>query len=116
LEALERRVRTAAEYKMNLYTLYFETAFAYRSQPILVQPGGAITAAELKTLTEYAARHHVVVMAEQQSLGHLQRLLAWERYKGLAETEGSGTLAPANPATYTMLDSMYREIAPLTSA
>lgn len=116
LESLKRRVRTAAEYKINLYVLYFETAFAYRSQPVLAQPGGAITAAELRELTEYAARHHVTVMAQQQSLGHLHRLLEWERYRGLAETEGSGTLAPANAGTYTMLDSMYREIAPLTSA
>jgi hexosaminidase len=116
LDALERRVRTAAEYKINLYALYFETAFAYRSQPVLAEAGGAITADELAALTAYAAKHHVVVMAEQQSLGHLNRLLQWEHYKGLAETDGSGTLSPANPATYTMLDSMYREIAPLTSA
>src|SRR5262245_47036725 len=115
-EALERRVRTAAEYKINLYALYFETAFAYRSQPVLAAPGGAITAAELEALTAYAAKHHVTVMAEQQSLGHLERLLRWEHYKGLAESDGSGTLSPAKPGTYTLLDSMYREIAPLTTA
>ncbi|MBI1797872.1 MAG: beta-N-acetylhexosaminidase [Candidatus Eisenbacteria bacterium] len=116
LETLDRRVRIAAEYKINLYALYFETAFAYRSQPLIAPLGGAITPAELEALTAYAAKYHVAVMAEQQSLGHLQKLLAWERYKPLAETDGSGTLSPANAGTYAMLDSMYREIAPATSA
>jgi hypothetical protein len=116
LESLERRVRTAAEYKINLYALYFESAFASRSQPLVAPPGGAITPAELKELTEFAARHHVVVMAEQQSLGHMNNLLQLERYRGLTEVEGGGTLSPAAPGTYALLDSLYREIAPLTSA
>jgi hypothetical protein len=114
--ALERRIRTAAEYKLNLYALYIETAFDYRSQPLIVAPGGALTALELKHLDEYAARHHVALMVQQQSFGHLQGLLGWERYRGLAEVDGGSTLAPANEGTYALLDSLYREIAPLTSA
>jgi hypothetical protein len=113
---LERRIRTAAEYKLNLYALYLETAFDYRSQPLLVAPGGALTAPELKHLSEYASKHHVALMVQQQSFGHLQGLLGWERYRGLAEVDGGSTLAPANDSTYTLLDSLYREIAPLTSA
>jgi hexosaminidase len=114
--ALERRIRTAAEYKLNLYALYIETAFDYRSQPLIAAPGGALTAAELKHLDGYATRYRVTLMVQQQSFGHLQRLLAWEKYRGLAEVDGGSTLAPANEGTYTLLDSLYREIAPLTSA
>ncbi|MEK7331180.1 MAG: family 20 glycosylhydrolase, partial [Candidatus Eisenbacteria bacterium] len=114
--ALERRIRTAAEYKLNLYALYIETAFDYRSQPLIAPPGGALTAAELRHLDEYAARHHVTLMVQQQSLGHLQRLLGWEKYRGLAEVDGGTTLAPASEGAYALLDSLYREIAPLTSA
>ncbi|HKQ57268.1 MAG TPA: beta-N-acetylhexosaminidase [Candidatus Eisenbacteria bacterium] len=113
---LERRIRIAAEHKINLYVLYFEAAFAYRSQPLIAPPGGAITAAELTHLTEYAARHHVSLMAQQQSFGHLERVLGWEKYRGLAEVDGGNTLSPANEGSYALLDSMYRELAPLTSA
>lgn len=114
--ALERRIRTAAEYKINLYALYIEAAFDYRSQPLIAPPGGALTAGELVHLTDYARRHHVSLMVQQQSLGHLERVLRWEKYRGLAEVEGGNTLAPANEAVYALLDSLYREIAPLTSA
>jgi hexosaminidase len=116
LGALMRRIRTTAEYKLNLYALYIETAFDYRSQPLIAAPGGALTAAELRHLDEYATRHHVTLMVQQQSFGHLQRLLGWEKYRGLAEVDGGSTLAPANEGTYALLDSLYREIAPLTSA
>jgi hypothetical protein len=116
IAALERRIRTAAEYKINLYVLYLEAAFAYRSQPLIAPPGGALTAAELAHLTEFAGRHHVSLMVEQQSFGHLERVLGWEKYRGLAEVDGGNTLAPAAEGTYALLDSLYREVAPLTSA
>jgi hexosaminidase len=114
--ALERRIRTAAEYKINLYVLYLEAAFAYRSQPLVAPPGGALTASELAHLTAVARLHHVSLMVEQQSFGHLERLLGWEKYRGLTEVEGGSTLSPAVEGTYVLLDSLYREIAPLTSA
>jgi hexosaminidase len=114
--ALERRIRTAAEYKVNLYALYIEASFAYRSQPLIAPPGGALTAAELSHLSEYARDYHVSLMVQQQSFGHLERLLTWEKYRNLTEVDGGNTLAPANEATYALLDSLYREIAPLTSA
>ena len=116
VETLERRIRTAAEFKLNLYVLYFEASFAYRSQPLIAPPGGALTAAEVQHLTEFARRHHVNLMAEQQSFGHLERMLAWEKFRPLTEVDGGNTLSPAVEGTYTLLDSLYRELAPLTSA
>ncbi len=114
--SLERRIRTAAEYKVNLYALYIEAAFDYRSQPLIAPPGGALTAAEVAHLSDYARRYHVSLMVQQQSMGHLERVLGWEKYRPLAEVEGGNTLSPANEGTYALLDSLYREIAPLTSA
>jgi hypothetical protein len=116
VEALERRIRTAAEFKLNLYVLYLEAAFAYRSHPLIGPPGGALTAAELARLDAYARRHHVSLMVQQQSFGHLERVLGWEKYRALPEVEGGNTLSPAAEGSYTLLDSLYREIAPLTSA
>ncbi len=114
--ALERRIALAAEHKLNLYVLYLEAAFAYRSHPLIAPPGGALGADEVARLDAFARRHHVSLVLQQQSFGHLERVLGWETYRPLAEVEGGGTLAPANEAGYALLDSLYREIAPLTGA
>ena len=116
LATLERRIRTAAEFKLNLYVLYFEAAFVSRSQPLIAPPGGALTAAELAHLSEYGRRHHVSLMAQQQSFGHLERVLGWEKFRSITEVPGGSTLAPAVEGTYVLLDSIYREMAPATSA
>ncbi|TMQ68507.1 MAG: hypothetical protein E6K78_00725 [Candidatus Eisenbacteria bacterium] len=116
LASLERQVRTAAEYKMNLYALYMEHSFAYRSEPLIAPPGGALTATELKELDAYAKLHHVSLLLEQQTLSHLEGMLTWEKYRGLAEQPGSDMLTPASPLTYALIDSLLAEIAPLSSA
>src|SRR5262245_35507817 len=114
--ALERRIRTAAEFKLNLYVLHFEAAFAYRSQPLIAPPGGALTGEEVAHLTEYARQHHVSLMPGPQSLGHLARMLGSKKYRALTELDGSHTLSPAVEGPYALLDSLYRELAPITSA
>jgi len=116
MDALKRRIRTAAEYKFNLFALYLETAFAYRSQPLLAPPGGELTAAQVRELAEYGRLHHVTVMLEQQTFGHLERLVGLESYRELGELPTGGMLSPANPKSYVFVDSMLRELAPLTDA
>lgn len=116
LESLKRRIRTAAEYKINLYALYLEQAFAYRSHPLMATPGGALTQAEIQQIVAYARLHHVDVLLEQQTLGHLDRLLDFETYQGLAESPNRGMLSPAVPGSYALVESLYREIVPLGSA
>ncbi len=116
LESLKRRIRTAAEFKINLYGLYMEHSYAFRSEPLIAPPGGALDEAELKELDAFARRHHVELLLEQQTLAHLDHLLTLEKYRGLAEIPGGNMLSPALPATYALVESLVREIAPLTSA
>jgi hexosaminidase len=116
VEALERRIATLAEFKINLYALYSEQAIAYRSEPLVANPGGAFTPEELRRLAAFAARHHVALLVEQQVFGHLDRLLSLERYKDLAETPLSGSLAPANPRALALAESLVAEAALYSSA
>ena len=115
-EALERRIALAAEFKLNLYALYSEHAFEYRSHPLMTPAGGAFSAVELKRLGEFAARHHVSLLLEQQVFGHLDRVLGLETYRGLAEPPGSGAISLTNPAADVWVDSLVAEIAPLSTA
>ena len=116
VETLERRIALAAEFKLNLYALYSEHAFEYRSHPLIAPSGGALSTAELRRLGEFARRHHVALMLEQQVFGHLDRVLELETYRELAERPGSGSLATANKEVDALVDSLYGEIAPLATA
>ena len=114
--ALERRIATLAEFKVNLYALYSEQAIAYRSEPLVANPGGAFTPDELRDLAAFASRHHVALLIEQQVFGHLDRLLSLESFKELAEAPLSGTLAPANPRSLALAESLLAEAATFSTA
>ncbi len=110
---IKRQIRTVAEYKINLYSFYIEHTYAYKSQPLVGPPGGALTEAEVKELVAYARRYHVDIVPEQQAFGHLHHVLKYEKYRDLAETEHGHVLTPANPKTYDFIASLYKEIVPL---
>jgi hypothetical protein len=116
LESLKRRVRTLAEFKVNLFALYMEHVFDSRSHPLMPPPGAALGERDIRELVDYARRYHVAVMLEQQSFGHLSRVLALETYRPLAEVPDGSSVSPARPESYAFAESLYREIAPLGSA
>lgn len=113
LEQLKREVRTLSEYKINLFSLYMENVFDTQSEPLIPPAEGKLTAAEIKELVAYAARHHVTVMPEQQAFGHLHHVLKYERYSDLAETPHGHVLAPVEEKSYEWIAKLYAEMAPL---
>jgi len=112
-EYIKRQIRTVAEYKINLWSFYIEHTYAYKSQPLIGPPGGALTESEVKELVAYASRYHVVIVPEQQTFGHLHHVLKYEKYADLAETQFGSVITPANPKTYDFIKSLYDEIVPL---
>ena len=112
LETLERRIRTAAELKLNLYLLYFETSFAYRAHPLLAASGGTLDSSDVDQLVRFARRHHVELVPEQQTTGHMQTILRQEHYQPLAEFPHGSTIAPG-PDADAFVGSMVSELAPL---
>jgi hypothetical protein len=112
VETLERRIRMAAELKLNLYVLYLESAYAYRAHPLLVQPGGALDSSEVGELVRFARRHHVELVPEQQTTSHMALALREETYQNLAEIPHGGAIAPG-PEADAFVGSMVDELAPL---
>ncbi len=106
-------MRTLAEYKINLFSLYMEHVFDYQSQPLVAPREAAINAAQMRDLIEYARRYHVTLMPEQQAFGHLHHVLKEEIYSDLAETPHGHVLTPTKPGTYDFIRSLYSELAPL---
>jgi len=113
LEYIKKQLRTLAEFKMNLYSLYIEHTFDYQTQPLVAPKEGAFSAAEIQEIVEYARRYHITVLPEQQAFGHLHHALKFEKYAALAETPHGHVLAPVQEGSYDFVKSMVAELIPL---
>lgn len=109
----EELVRTLATYKANVYSPYFEHTQQYTNNPLPAPPGGSMSAADVRALVAFAARYHVTVIPDQESFGHLHHALVSEQYSQLAETPHGAVLAPAQPGSLQLIQSMFGELAAL---
>lgn len=107
----EEQIRTFAAYKLNVYSPYFENTMQYPSNPLPALPGGSISAADAKTLVEYARRYHVTIVPEQEAFGHLHNVLIWQQYAPLAEIPYGAVLAPGHPGSLQLITQWFDELA-----
>ncbi len=110
LEFQKKQIRTFAAYKINVYSPYFEHTLAFKSHPLIAPPYGAMTREEAKELVAYAARHHVTIIPEQQTFGHLHHALKYELYAPLSETPHGHVLAPGQPGSLELTRAIFAEI------
>jgi hypothetical protein len=113
LDYMKKQVRTLAEYKINMFSLYIEHVFDYEGEPILAPKEGALNAKEVKELVDYAKKYYVTLVPEQQAFGHLHHVLKTEKFADMAETQHGHVLAPVNEKSYTFINKMYGELVPL---
>ncbi|MBX7259483.1 MAG: beta-N-acetylhexosaminidase, partial [Candidatus Hydrogenedentes bacterium] len=110
-ETLRRGIDLGAYFKLNVFTYYMESQFAFKKHPIIGPVDGSLTPGELEALVAYAIPRHVNILGNQQSFGHMERVLCYDEYKPLAET--SWILNPTVEATYDFLNDLYSEEMPL---
>lgn len=111
LEFQEKQIRIFAAYKINIYSPYFENTFQYAASPLAAPPGGALTRAEAGELVRYARQYHVTIVPEQESFGHLSRVLAYDRFLPLGEVPHGSVLAPGQPGSLELIRSWFGELA-----
>ena len=111
LEYQEKQIRTFAQYKINLYSPYFENTLQFASSPLAAPPGGAMSRADVETLVRYAQAYHITIVPDQESFGHLHHTLLFEQYAKLAETLHGSVLAPGQPGSLPLIDQWFTEIA-----
>lgn len=107
----EHQLRVLSEYKINLYSPYFENTLAYTGNPLAAPPGGAMTREDVKQLVRYAEKYHIDIVPEQEAFGHLHHLLMYETYSDLAETPHGSVLAPVQPGSVELIKQWFTEIA-----
>jgi hypothetical protein len=111
LEYQKHQIRILSEYKVNIYSPYFENTLAYASNPLAALPGGAMTRADGAELVRYANQYHVTIVPEQEAFGHLHRVLMYDVYSQLAETPHGSVLAPGQPASLDLIRQWFTETA-----
>ena len=107
----EHEVQVLSEYKMNLYSPYYEVSFDYASQPLPAPPDGSMSRADAQELVRYAARYHVTIVPAQESFGHLHHALMFESNSPLAETPYGSALAPGQPGSIPLVRQWFQELA-----
>ncbi|MGA3162333.1 MAG: family 20 glycosylhydrolase [Terracidiphilus sp.] len=111
LEFQKHQVRVLSQYKVNIYSPYFENTLAFASNPLPALPGGAMTRADAEELVRYAGRYHVTIIPEQEAFGHLHRVLMYDTYSQLAETPHGSVLAPGQPGSQDLIRQWFTEMA-----
>ncbi len=107
---LKRALRQAAFFKINGFLLKLEGHFQYRSARAIVEPY-ALTARELRELTNYGLRYHVQLIPYVDAPGHVSFILKHPEYAALRAFPASNyEFCVSNPATYRLLFGMYDEL------
>lgn len=105
-------VDLCAGLKLNVLMLYVEHTFRFRRHPRIGQDASPLDARTLRALDGYAAERGVELVPCLQSLGHMEHVLEWPEYAGLAETDLGWTISPDEPGTYALLSDLYAEFLP----
>ena len=75
LQFLKKEVSMGSLLKMNFWTYYMENQYVFTKHPTIGPKGGSMTHEELKALADYAGRYGVDIVGNQQSLGHMEKIL-----------------------------------------
>lgn len=110
VEYVKRQLRTEAAFKLNMHSFNMENIVRYASHPLLGPEGGALTPEEIRDLVAYARRYHVELVPQQQTFGHLHKVLSLETYAPLAEAPYGDVLSPQQEESYKLVADWYKEL------
>jgi hypothetical protein len=107
----EHQLEVLAANKVNLYSPYFEHTLQYSDDPLAAPPGSSLSRAEAQELAAFARNLHIMVVPEQEAVGHLHHVLQYEKYADLAESPHGHVIAPGQPGTLPLIRTWFTQIA-----
>jgi len=107
----KRIIRELAALKLNAVMPYFDGGtYKYRKYPFLGSKGDdGFTLEKAKLLSDYASKHFVQLIPQQNSIGHLGGVLGHKELQHLRD--GGGTINTVLPETFAFLGDLYDELA-----
>jgi hexosaminidase len=123
METLFGRIDWLAAMKIDELQLYTEHTFAYRGHEEVWSDASPITPDEARMLDAFCRDRGIDLVPNQQSLGHMHRWLAHERYRHLSEapegvdhafslTREPFSLCPTDPKSLALLADLYGQLLP----
>lgn len=109
---LEGLIGRLAAYGVNLFVLYLEDKFRWRSHPGLAHPEG-YSAADLRRLARAAASNRMELVPALPSLGHCEGILQHDEIAHLREDGAIYQLSLRHPGTRRLLTDLYGELLTL---
>lgn len=127
---LERIAATLAGWKVNHLELYVEHTVAYREHALAWTGWDPLTHDEIRHLDRVCTGHGIRLVANQNTLGHLEQWFAHPPYAAMAEIApgqpwdfggivtktGPFSLCPADPRAFPFVEGLLDELLPLFSA
>ena len=110
LEYMKYQIRRFAELKINTLTYYTEHVVRTEKHPEFAPPGGALSIAEWKELSEYAKEYYIELIPNFQSLGHAEKVLLCPKFQNIAESNTMYGLT--KPETLEFMRDIYTEMSP----
>ena len=85
MDYIKALISMLASFKYNQLQLYCEHAFQYKDHRPVWENSSPISGTELREIDQYCAMHHIRLVPNQNTLGHMHRWLKHTEYKHLAE-------------------------------
>ena len=113
LETLRDAVDTLAEFKINQIYFHMQDSFRSERQPLIGLLSDTVSQDDWRTLTAYAGKRYVDIIAEQEACGHLHKILRFEEYSGIGERERGHVLSPVDDDSSRFTENLLAEMMPL---
>lgn len=116
LATLKEVVEKLSFFKINQFQMHNEHAYYFPRHPAIGATGDRLTNEEILELDAHCRRHHVDLVPNLQSFGHMMNILTLPQYRHLAETKLGWSLAPTVEESYRFLDELYADLLPAFSS
>jgi hypothetical protein len=113
LETLRRFLDWMARFKLNAVSFELEDKFEYPSHPVIGAPG-ALTAAQLQGLADYALQRHIQIVPNVQAPAHLCYVLKHQEFAHLRCDGSNYQICMDEPEARRLLFDMYDDLCDAT--
>ena len=106
-------IRFLSRNKQNVFILYIEDIFYFKSFPRIGEGRGRLTPDDIKELQSYAKEWFVNILPGVEMLGHMDNILLDPEYMQYAEFPGAQCFDISNPKTKDFVRQLLADIVPV---